>query len=240
MNPAKRRDPRSVSISDRAEAPFLDRPWIGALLLSWAVGVVDSYGYDRYGVFTTNQAGNLVIFAHGTVDGSHRGGLAGLSLAGAITGVVIGVLIQKRVHDKYWLRIAAPTLAGTAVLAVLGVVDILGHTNPRYTIVTVAMGMALIATGVLGTPFVSNWLTGNTGALLSSTAGLTQSGGRWSHMPRSVKSALAITVGFVVGAVSYALFLERSPYALLIGLLPTFVVALLALQLHRRKRKPLE
>lgn len=213
---------------------------MGALLLSWAVGVVDSYGYDRYRVFTTNQAGNLVIFAHGAVDSSQRVGLAGLSLVGAVTGVIVGVLIQKRVRDQYWLRIAGPTLAGTALLAVLGVLDIVGETNPQITIVTVATGMALIATGVLGTPFVSNWLTGNTGALLSSTAGLTQSGGRWRHMPRSVKSALAITAGFVLGAASYALFLDRSSYALLIGLLPTFVVALLALDSHRRKRKPLE
>lgn len=231
-----------MSRSGRAESQFLSRPWVGALLLSWAVGVVDSYGFDRYGVFTTNQAGNLVIFAHNSVDSTlpQRISLAGLSLAGAITGVVVGVLIQKRLRDEYWLRIAVPALLGVAVLGVLGVLDIVGDTSPRLTIVTVATGMALIATGVLGTPFVNNWLTGNTGALLSSTAGLVNAGGRWARMPRAAKSALAITAGFVVGAASYALFLASSQYALLIGLLPTFVVALLALDSHRRKRGPLE
>lgn len=229
-----------MSRDNRAESQFLQRPWVGALLLSWAVGVVDSYGFDRYGVFTTNQAGNLVIFAHSSVDSAQRIGLAGLSLLGAISGVVGGVLIQKRFHDEYWLRIAAPALVGVALLAVLGVLDILGETDPSYTIITVATGMALIATGVLGTPFVSNWLTGNTGALLTSAAGVTNSGGRWRQMPRTVKSALAITAGFMLGAASYALFLASSPYALLIGLLPTFVVALLALDSHRRNRSPME
>ena len=229
-----------MSKRDRAESQFLGRPWVGALLLSWAVGVVDSYGYDRYRVFTTNQAGNLVIFAHASVDDSQRVGLAGLSLVGAIVGVVVGVLIQKRFRDQYWLRIATPALVGVAMLAVLGVLDILGEIVPALTIVTVATGMAMIATGVLGTPFVSNWLTGNTGALLSSAAGVTNSGGRWRHMPRTVKSALAITTGFVLGAASYALFLSTSQYALLIGLLPTFLVALLALDSHRRKRSPME
>ena len=224
----------------RAEEQFLGRPWLGALVLSWSVGVVDSYGYDRHGVFTTNQAGNLVIFAHNSVDGGQRVSLAALSLAGAISGVVVGVLIQKRFADKYWLRIAAPTLVGVALLAVLGVMDIFGDTNPQVTITTVATGMAMIATGILGTPFVSNWLTGNTGALLSSAAGLTSSGGHWRRLPRSVKSALAITAGFVLGAASYALILDRLSYALLIGLLPTFLVALLALDSHRRQRDPLE
>lgn len=229
-----------MSTEERAQEQFLQRPWVGALLLAWAVGVVDSYGYDRHGVFTTNQAGNLVIFAHATVDSLQRVGLAGLSLAGSIAGVVAGVLIQKRLHGQYWLRIATPALVGVAVLAVLGVLDIVGETNPALTIGTVAFGMAIIATGVLGTPFVSNWLTGNTGALLSSAAGLTQSGGRWRHMPRTVKSALAITTGFVVGAACYALFLSRSPYALLIGLMPTFLVTLVALDSHRRQRRPME
>lgn len=229
-----------MSREERAESQFLSRPWVGALLLSWAVGVVDSYGYDRYRVFTTNQAGNLVIFAHASVDGTQRVGLAGLSLTGAIAGVVVGVLIQKRYRDQYWLRIATPSLVGVAILAALGVMDILGEINPPVTITAVATGMAMIATGVLGTPFVANWLTGNTGALLTSAAGVTKSGGRWRHMPRSVKSALAITAGFVAGAASYALFLDRSQYALLIGLLPTFLVALLALDAHRRKRSPLE
>ena len=229
-----------MSKRDRAESQFLGRPWVGALLLSWAVGVVDSYGYDRYRVFTTNQAGNLVIFAHASVDGTQRVGLVGLSLVGAIIGVVGGVLIQKRFHDLYWLRIAAPALTGVAILAVLGVLDIFGETAPSLTITTVALGMAMIATGVLGTPFVNNWLTGNTGALLTSTAGLINSGGRWRRMPHAVKSALAITVGFVLGAASYALFLSNSQYALLIGLLPTFIVALLALDSHRRRRSPMQ
>ena len=127
-----------------------------------------------------------------------------------------------------------------AILAVLGVLDIFGETAPSLTITTVALGMAMIATGVLGTPFVNNWLTGNTGALLTSTAGLINSGGRWRRMPHAVKSALAITVGIVLGAASYALFLSNSQYALLIGLLPTFIVALLALDSHRRRRSPMQ
>lgn len=228
-----------MSTPHRAEDQFLRRPWFGALALSWSVGVVDSYGYDRHGVFTTNQAGNLVIFAHNSVDGAQRFSLAALSLVGAISGVVLGVLIQKRLHEKYWLRIAGPTLVGVSMLAVLGVLDIVGDTDPGVTIAIVAMGMAMIATGLLGTPFVSNWLTGNTGALLSSAAGLTTSGGRWRRIPRSVKSALAITAGFVLGAASYALMLDQLPYALLIGLLPTFLVALLALDSHRRGRSPM-
>jgi len=228
-----------MELEEHAERQFLRRPWVGALLLSWAVGVVDSYGYDRHGVFTTNQAGNLVIVAHSSVDNFSRVGLAGLALVGAIVGVVLGVSIQKRLPQEYWLRIATPTLVGVTILAVLGVVDIASVPRAELVIPTVALGMALIATGVLNTPFVSNWLTGNTGSLLSATAGVTNSAGRWQRMPQSVRSAIAITSGFILGAASYALFLTESRYALLIGLLPTFIVTLLALSAHRRRAHPL-
>lgn len=222
-----------------AEIDFLQRPWIGALLMSWSVGVVDSYGYERHGVFTTNQAGNLVVLAHSDGRFANQSLLAVLSIVGAITGVVLGVLMQKSAGGRYWLRIALPTLLGVIILSIFSIIDLAVDVRGEVVIPLVSTSMALVATGIIAIPVISTWITGNTGTLLSSAAGLAKGGLRWRHLPAKVQSALAITVGFILGAFSYAAFLLHFRYGLLVGILPTLIVAVLALALHRQQRAPL-
>lgn len=229
-----------MPLEKSAEVDFLQRPWIGALLMAWSVGVVDSYGYERHGVFTTNQAGNLVVLAHSEGRFADQSLLAVLSILGAIIGVIVAVSMQKLAHGKYWLIIAVPTLAGVLVLAVFSVVDLFVDVPAVVVIPLVSTSMAMVAAGIVAAPVISTWITGNTGTLLSSAAGLTEGGFRWRRLTPKAQSALAITTGFVLGAFSYAAFLAGYRYGLLVGILPTLVVAVLALVAHRQRRAPLQ
>jgi hypothetical protein len=228
-----------MTLERSAEVDFLQRPWIGALLLSWSVGVVDSYGYAKHGVFTTNQAGNLVVLAHSEGRFADESLLAVLSIVGAIVGVVLAVFMQKLTHNKYWLRIAVPTLVGVTTLAVFSIVALFVRVPGVVVIPLVSTSMAMIATGIVAAPIISSWITGNTGTLLTSAAGVAQGGFRWRHLPGKVQSALAITAGFILGAFSYAAFLNDFNYGLLVGILPTLIVSVLALIAHRQRRAPL-
>ena len=37
--------------------------FVRLIALTFTVGVVDAFAFDTFGVFTTNQAGNIVVFA---------------------------------------------------------------------------------------------------------------------------------------------------------------------------------
>ena len=74
---------------------FFARPWLAALALPWTVGVIDSYSFAEYGVFTSNQAGNLVVLGNELPQDPQQTTLAGLSLLGAVAGVAAATVLQR-------------------------------------------------------------------------------------------------------------------------------------------------
>ena len=98
---------------------FFARPWLAALALAWTVGVIDSYSFAEYGVFTSNQAGNLVVLGNELPQDPQRATLAGLSLLGAVAGVAAATVLQRLFAKGPWLKVAVP-LVFMVMLMVVG------------------------------------------------------------------------------------------------------------------------
>lgn len=178
-------------------------PWVASFLLAWTVGAVDSVTYERFGVFTSNQAGNLVIIATDAAARRHTGDyLPGLSLAGAAIGVTVGVWLAHAFGPSPSRKVVAPMVLATAlILASLGI-DFVGLSE-YLLIPTISAGLAALAAAVLHVPSVGTWITANTGQVLSAVSGLTgprPEPGWWRGIPRPGRNAIVLTGGFVMGA----------------------------------------
>jgi len=218
-------------------ARYFGKPWLVAFVMSWTVGVVDTFSFDAYGVFTTNQAGNLVVVASESVDSWDRSRLAVLSLVGAALGVIIGVLLRRRFPGPLGPRIAVPVVMGAAVLAGVGIASILERAPTALMTPLVAMGITCVAAGLIGAPGIRGWLTANTGSYLDAVSGIVDRDGPgpwWRRtLARRYKMAIVITLGFSAGALSYGLGLLNAPHPLVIGVLPMIITIVAALWEHR-------
>ena len=189
---------------------------------------MDTYSFDRYQAFTTNQAGNLVLVANEITDRSQSWRLALFALIGAAFGAVIAIWIRRRVAHRSDWQVGVPLTMGAVVLAVVGVASLFRSPTAGAEVVAMAVGVAMIAAAVVGTPAVPGWITADTGNYLTAvTAPISVPESHQQtqpHLFNIARSATLIILGFLAGALSYTLLLKDSSWVLFIGVAPAVVV----------------
>ena len=213
------------SIEGPSGGPFRHR-WRAAFPVSWTMGVVDTYSFDRYQAFTTNQAGNLVVVANEIRDRQQSWHLALFALIGAALGAVVAVWIRRRITRRPEWQVGLPLTLGAVLLTVVGVASLFRSLTAGVEVVTTAVGAAMIAAAVVGTPAVPGWITADTGNYLEAVTAPVV--GRQVRLPgRGVsiaRSASLIVLGFIFGSLCYTLFLKGSEWVLFIGVAPAVLV----------------
>lgn len=138
------------------------------LLLASIAGAADASDFKSFGVFTSNQAGNLVLVWVLASEGSDRAWLSAFSLMGCLVGVVIVELLRRTIP---WLRspvgarllllLAAGVLVATAVVSAMALgSDSLAESqnltfgSQRWWAAAIAVTSSAIALAMLGTVFV--------------------------------------------------------------------------------------
>lgn len=202
---------------------FFGRAWLAALALSWTVGVIDSYSYGAYGVFTSNQAGNLVVLGTELPHNPQRAVLAGLSLLGAIVGVALATVIQRLLDGRRWLQVAVPMILMIALIITASLLRHLFDSPPRVLVPLTSAGLAGLATAVLRVPAVRGWITANTGAVLTTVHTVFQGPKAARAGGQPVQSAVMITLGFLTGALAWGSGILGTTDPSLPALIPTLI-----------------
>ena len=227
-HPESRTEPRAVTM-------------LALFAMAWTMGVVDSFGYDNFGVFTTNQAGNLVVFGKAPWEDWPHARLAGLSLLGAVIGVVVGTAVSRSAARWSGADLAVPVTLGTLLLVVSASLTI-DNARPPWLVPVMAAGTACMAAGWVRATSVKLWLTANTGGFLAAvravvftdTASESPPEAPTRHRRRFTTtasiSAGVLTVGFVSGVVAYGLGVLDWPHPVLFAVVPAAVVSALALR----------
>jgi uncharacterized membrane protein YoaK (UPF0700 family) len=96
-------------------------PLLVVYTLTLAAGAVDAIGFARFGVFTSNQAGNLVIGWTLLPSQPQAALLCLMSIVGCGTGVALAVLLRRAVPGLGGPRGAPVLLVSGAVLVVAAV-----------------------------------------------------------------------------------------------------------------------
>ncbi len=109
------RVPPAPSIVDVDAEVVFRHPLAIVLLVTFVVGALDAVGFQQFGVFTANQAGNLVIVWTLLPDAPAAAGLALASIVGCGIGVT-AVILARRAWS--WLV----TATGSRVLLVVAAV----------------------------------------------------------------------------------------------------------------------
>ena len=228
----------------------LRRPYALVLTLAAIAGAMDALDFRVYGVFTANQAGNLVLLWERMQDNPGEATLSLFSLAGCAIGVMIVIVLRFRFAffvtpsgSRTLLYMAAVFLAVTAFAGVSLTEPIKGVETGKFPIGSsswwagaVSVGSSAMALAVLGTIFVmvgrykANVIS-STGPFIDSirfaVAGLMDRTG--SRTPQ-LKAVLAFPVAWSLGA-AIASFVPLNR-----GILATFcaLVVCLAAFLSRR------
>ena len=228
----------------------LRRPYALVLTLAAIAGAMDALDFRVYGVFTANQAGNLVLLWERMQDNPGEATLSLFSLAGCAIGVMIVIVLRFRFAffvtpsgSRTLLYMAAVFLAVTAFAGVSLTEPIKGVETGKFPIGSsswwagaVSVGSSAMALAVLGTIFVmvgrykANVIS-STGPFIDSirfaVAGLMDRTGNW---PLALKAVLAFPVAWSLGA-AIASFVPLNR-----GILATFcaLVVCLAAFLSRR------
>lgn len=127
------------SIVDVDASIVFRHPFLIVVLVTAIAGAIDEVGYRHLGVFTANQAGNLVIGWSLLLDQPAAAALAFVSLLGCGLGVAVTVLLRYR-----WRWLAGPN--GSRALLVAAAILILAASlvgealAPGTTAQTVATG----------------------------------------------------------------------------------------------------
>lgn len=205
-------------------AAVLRWPLRMTLLLAFIAGAADASDFKAFGVFTANQAGNLVLVWIRAAEGSGAAWLSLFSLAGCLGGVALVVLLRRCVPrltsaagSRALLLIAAAVLATTAMVSIfalggLNLTDIqtLPAGSAPWWASALAVTSSALALAMLGTVFVKVGLTqasviSSTGPLIDSfryaTAAVAYRDPRWSVALRAVVGfPVAWTVGAAIAA----------------------------------------
>lgn len=208
-------------------------PWVTTALLAWTIGVFDTSTYLKYGVFTSNQAGNLVVAATEIFSEPSAAVLPVVSLTGAIVGTVVSNLLARRYSDTderavtVPLAVAAILLLGTAALDLLGVAAV-------GVIALAAAALACLAVAMVRAPRVGAWLTANTGQLLTAVKGASELRSLgWRGLPAIAQISIVAMAGFCTGAAAVGSgLLSDNAIALAVG--PAIVALWLAAASLRR------
>jgi uncharacterized membrane protein len=226
----------------------LRRPYALVLTLAATAGAMDALDFRVYGVFTANQAGNLVLLWERMQDNPGEATLSLFSLAGCAIGVMIVIVLRFRFFvtpsgSRALLYMAAVFLAVTAFAGVSLTEPIKGVETGKFPIGSsswwagaVSVGSSAMALAVLGTIFVmvgrykANVIS-STGPFIDSirfaVAGLMDRTGNWAP---ALKAVVAFPVAWSLGA-AIASFVPLNR-----GILATFcaLVVCLAAFLSRR------
>lgn len=201
--------------------------------LTWSIGVVDAFAFDTFGVFTTNQAGNLVVFAKAPWDNWPQARLAGLSLLGAAVGMIVGTVLSRRLQAKgvRW-SLTLPIVVGGAMLLVAAGLTTDGR-RPEWLVPVMAAATGCMAGGWMVAGQTRMWLTANTGAFLAAVHAVTfpdersaDGTRRWLVSTASL-GAVAATLGFVAGVATYGVGAADWPHPVIVGLVPTVLAVVL-------------
>jgi hypothetical protein len=111
--------PSGPSIVDVDAGEVFRHPLAVVLLVTFVVGALDAVGFQQFGVFTANQAGNLVIVWTLLPATPESAGLALASLLGCGAGIVAVVLARRA-----WRWLVTP--AGSRVMLVAAAALIVG------------------------------------------------------------------------------------------------------------------
>ncbi len=235
---SRSREDRTGDHRTDADGPTLSPfPAVAAFLLAWTVGVVDSTTYLRYGVFTSNQAGNLVIAATEIFPNPGGVTLPLLSLAGAIVGAAVGNLIALRYPATDLRRAVHPLTLATLLLIVTVGLD-LGNVPAPVIIPVVAAAFGMLAVALMRTPAVGRWLTANTGQLLAAVIGVTEwRRDGWRGLPQAARAGVLIITGFLLGSFAVGTGL-LAQHAIVIGLGPALVALALGFRALRHQPPP--
>lgn len=213
---------------------FFARPWLAALALSWTVGVIDAYSFAAYGVFTSNQAGNLVVLGTELPHDPQRATLAALSLLGAVTGVAVATVLQRMLARHPWRQIAVPM---ALMILLIVATSVMRHVldSPATALVPVtSAALAGLATAVYRTPAIQGWITANTGAVLTTAHTALQTPRERRSSSKPVLPAIMITAGFLSGALLWGSGVFGTTDPSLPALVPSLVAVVLALADDRR------
>ncbi len=215
---------------------FFSRPWLAALALSWTVGVIDSYSYTEYGVFTSNQAGNLVLLGTDLPHDPEHAALAALSLFGAALGVAVATVLQRLLRGQRWRQVALPLALMICLMLLTVVMRHVLDSPPQVLVPVTSTALAGLATAVYRSPAIQGWITANTGAVLTTVQTAFQTRQERRRATKPVLPAVMITTGFLAGALLWGSGAFGSTDPTLTALAPTVVALALALADDRRDR----
>lgn len=209
-----------------SEATHVGRwPYVALACLAMTMGIVDAFAFDNFGVFTTNQAGNLVVFANAPWEEWGKAQLAGGALLGAGLGAVLGAGLyrlarRKPPHDLFW-----PLVAGAILLLPAPVVNAV-YGRPSWLVPVMAAATGCMAAGWMLAAGPKMWLTANTGAFLNAVTavaypdGVDAAGRQRRFRTVASRTALIATLGFVAGILVYGSGVAERPHPVLVALVP--------------------
>lgn len=202
---------------------FFGRAWLAALALSWTVGVIDAYSFQEYGVFTSNQAGNLVVLGTELPRDPEKATLAALSLLGAVVGVALATVIQRFLEGKRWLQVAFPMLLMIVLMVAASFLRQVVNSPAQVLVPLTSAALAGLATAVLKVPAVRGWITANTGAVLTTVHTIFEGPRAARASGQPVRSAVMITVGFLSGAMAWGSGILGASDPSVPALIPTLI-----------------
>jgi len=198
----------------------LNHPYALVLILAGIAGAMDALDFRVFGVFTANQAGNLVLVWERLQENPGEATLSLFSLAGCAVGVTIVIVLRFKFAffitpsgSRTLLYISALFLAVTAFAGVSLSEPIKGVDTGKFPIGSaswwagaVSVGSSAMALAVLGTIFVmvgtrkANVIS-STGPFIDSirfsVANLMNASGNWSTQ---LKAVLAFPIAWSLGA----------------------------------------
>lgn len=198
-------------------------PLVVVYTLTLAAGAVDAIGFSRFGVFTSNQAGNLVIGWTLIPTQPQAALLCLVSILGCGAGVALAVLLRRMVPGLGGAR-GAPYLLVAGAVLVVGAVALGGALvpdplatapevgTPTWTRTAVSVGSAALALALLATVYVSGAgvrapILASTNAYMDAvrhgvTAAAFRTGGGWG---RRARLAAGFPLAWTLGAAATVL-----------------------------------
>jgi len=147
-------------------------PFLAIGLLAGIAGALDAIVFAAYGVFTANQAGNLVLVWVNLPDQPTVAALSAASIFGSAFGIALVVAVRSRAARRGRKpALKAPLIAAFIVLAQTGAVSglVTGALWQRLAFVAVsAFGLGLLGASVMLFDGRPTTVIGSTGAFITS------------------------------------------------------------------------
>lgn len=197
--------PLESSIVDVDAVIVFRHPFRAMVLMTFVVGALDAIGFERFGVFTANQAGNLVI---GWTLLATDAGAAGLAVA-SIVGCALGVATVVSVRRAWgWLAGASGSrwLLGAAGLLIIGAALATERLAPAASVLLTAfsvavLGMVFVSGGGVRAPVLASTNSFVDAVRYSTAAALVRPSADWR---RRARRAAAFPAAWTLGAATAA------------------------------------